>query len=71
MVLPPILTALEVLSNPTRLVLEASQHLGVESTVRIIAMDETEGLVHGQGVLNTGSPIMVRVVFYGYLLYII
>jgi F-type H+-transporting ATPase subunit beta len=43
-----------------RLVLEVAQHLG-ENTVRAIAMDTTEGLVRGQGVVNTGSPIQVRV----------
>lgn len=58
--LPPILTALEVLDNPHRLVLEVAQHLG-ENTVRTIAMDETEGLVRGQKVLNTGSPITIPV----------
>uniref|UniRef100_A0A804UC91 ATP synthase subunit beta, mitochondrial n=1 Tax=Zea mays TaxID=4577 RepID=A0A804UC91_MAIZE len=47
--LPPILTALEV-----------AQHLG-ENMVRTIAMDGTEGLVRGQRVLNTGSPITVPV----------
>lgn len=58
--LPPILTALEVLDNPIRVVLEVAQHLG-ENTVRTIAMDETEGLVRGQKVLNTGSPITIPV----------
>ena len=56
--LPPILTALEVLDNSIRLVLEVAQHLG-ENMVRTIAMDGTEGLVRGQRVLNTGSPITV------------
>ena len=56
--LPPILTALEVLDNSIRLVLEVAQHLG-ENMVRTIAMDGTEGLVRGQRVLNTGSPIAV------------
>lgn len=56
--LPPILTALEVLDNQIRLVLEVASHLG-ESVVRCIAMDGTEGLVRGQRVLNTGSPITV------------
>jgi|TARA_B110000977_G_scaffold35766_1_gene47823 F-type H+-transporting ATPase subunit beta len=42
-----------------RLVLEVAQHLG-ENTVRAIAMDTTEGLVRGQNVVNTGSPITVR-----------
>nr|GMC97031.1 ATP synthase subunit beta, mitochondrial-like [Ipomoea batatas] len=58
--LPPILTALEVMDNPIRLVLEVAQHLG-ENMVRTIAMDGTEGLVRGQRVLNTGSPITVPV----------
>ncbi|CAI9761953.1 unnamed protein product [Fraxinus pennsylvanica] len=58
--LPPILTALEVLDNQIRLVLEVAQHWG-ESVVRCIAMDGTEGLVRGQRVLNTGSPITVPV----------
>ena len=40
--------------------LEVAQHLG-ESTVRTIAMDTTEGLVRGQEVTDTGSPIMVPV----------
>ncbi|URD86836.1 hypothetical protein MUK42_27295 [Musa troglodytarum] len=58
--LPPILTALEVLDNQIRLVLEVAQHLG-ENMVRTIAMDGTEGLVRGQRVLNTGSPITAPV----------
>ncbi|KAM7463486.1 hypothetical protein LguiA_031607 [Lonicera macranthoides] len=58
--LPPILTALEVMDNSIRLVLEVAQHLG-ENMVRTIAMDGTEGLVRGQKVLNTGSPITVPV----------
>ncbi|KAL8161286.1 hypothetical protein V2J09_012775 [Rumex salicifolius] len=58
--LPPILTALEVLDNEVRVVLEVAQHLG-ENMVRTIAMDGTEGLVRGQRVLNTGSPITVPV----------
>ena len=56
--LPPILTALEVQDQALRVVLEVAQHLG-ENTVRTIAMDTTDGLVRGQRVLNTGSPIMV------------
>lgn len=60
--LPPIPTALEVLDNSIRLVLEVAQHLG-ENMVRTIAMDGTEGLVRGQRVLNTGSPITVRSYF--------
>ncbi|KAJ3027468.1 UNVERIFIED_CONTAM: atp2, beta subunit of the F1 sector of mitochondrial F1F0 ATP synthase, partial [Siphonaria sp. JEL0065] len=58
--LPPILNALEVQNHNIRLVLEVAQHLG-ENTVRTIAMDGTEGLVRGQGVLDTGAPITVPV----------
>merc|ERR1719310_2726682 len=37
-----------------------AQHLG-ENTVRTIAMDATDGLVSGQSVVDTGSPIEVPV----------
>ena len=58
--LPAILNALETQNGGNRLVLEVAQHLG-ESTVRTIAMDTAEGLVRGQEVSDTGSPIMVPV----------
>ncbi|WP_127520702.1 F0F1 ATP synthase subunit beta [Mesorhizobium sp. Z1-4] len=58
--LPPILNALETDNQGTRLVLEVAQHLG-ENIVRTIAMDTTEGLVRGQAVTDTGSPIAVPV----------
>lgn len=58
--LPPILNALEVEGTQARLVLEVAQHLG-GSNVRTIALDSTEGLVRGQGVQDTGNPIMVPV----------
>ena len=58
--LPPILNALDVEVTGRRLVLEVAQHLG-ESTVRTVAMDTTDGLVRGQKVTDTGSPIMVPV----------
>lgn len=70
--LPPILTSLEVLDNQIRLVLEVASHLG-EKVVRCIAMDGTEGLVRGQRVLNTGSPITVSFKFarcIGYVFYL-
>ncbi|KAI3737677.1 hypothetical protein L2E82_27687 [Cichorium intybus] len=54
--LPPILITVEVLDNSIRLVLEVAQHLG-QNMVRTIALDGTEGLVRGQRVLNTVSPI--------------
>lgn len=58
--LPPILNALEVEGTQHRLVLEVAQHLG-GNNVRTIALDSTEGLVRGQGVLDTGAPILVPV----------
>ncbi len=58
--LPEILNGLETQNLGNRLVLEVAQHLG-ESSVRCIAMDSTEGLVRGQPVTDTGSPIMVPV----------
>ncbi|KJS38943.1 MAG: ATP synthase F0F1 subunit beta [Rhodospirillaceae bacterium BRH_c57] len=58
--LPAILSALETDNHGNRLVLEVAAHLG-ESTVRTIAMDSTEGLVRGQEVTDTGTPIMVPV----------
>ncbi|HIC82532.1 MAG TPA: F0F1 ATP synthase subunit beta, partial [Kiloniellaceae bacterium] len=58
--LPPILNALETTNDGKRLVLEVAQHLG-ENMVRSIAMDASEGLVRGQEVKDTGSPITVPV----------
>ncbi|MFP6741783.1 MAG: F0F1 ATP synthase subunit beta [Alphaproteobacteria bacterium] len=58
--LPAILNALQCDLGDRLLVLEVAQHLG-ESTVRTIAMDTTEGLVRGQEVFDTGTPIMVPV----------
>jgi F-type H+-transporting ATPase subunit beta len=58
--LPKILNALETMNGTNRLVLEVAQHLG-ENSVRCIAMDTSEGLVRGQAVYDTGSPITVPV----------
>merc|ERR1711935_698141 len=58
--LPSILNALAVGGRNPRLVLEVAQHLG-ENTVRTIAMDGTEGLIRGQEVVDTGSPIRIPV----------
>ncbi len=58
--LPEILNALETKNNGNRLVLEVAMQLG-ENTVRCIAMDTSEGLVRGQEVTDTGSPIRVPV----------
>jgi len=58
--LPKILNALDVQGTENRLVLEVAQHLG-DNTVRTIAMDGTDGLVRGQGVVDTGAPIKIPV----------
>ncbi len=63
--LPEVNTALTVSNKMIsdvegNLVLETAMHLG-ESTVRTIAMDSTDGLVRGQKVIDTGSPIMMPV----------
>ncbi|MEL0245972.1 MAG: F0F1 ATP synthase subunit beta [Alphaproteobacteria bacterium] len=58
--LPQILDALVVKHENKDLILEVAQHLG-ENTVRTIAMDSTDGLVRGQDVTDTGSPISVPV----------
>jgi F-type H+/Na+-transporting ATPase subunit beta len=63
--LPEILTALLV-TNPAidkredNLTIEVAQHLG-EHMVRCVAMDNTDGLIRGQKVKNTGAPISVPV----------
>ena len=63
--LPEIYTAL-ILTNASisdaadNLVIEVAQHLG-ENSLRCIAMDSTDGLIRGQVVKNTGSPICVPV----------
>ena len=57
---PQILDALVVKHENKNLILEVAQHLG-ENTVRTIAMDSTDGLVRGQDVTDTGSPISVPV----------
>jgi F-type H+-transporting ATPase subunit beta len=63
--LPEINTAL-LLTNKAidgrtdNLTVEVAQHLG-EHMVRCVAMDTTDGLVRGQPVKNTGSPITIPV----------
>src|ERR1700676_2837495 len=58
--LPFIQNALRCKIDDRTLVLEVAQELG-ERTVRCIAMDSTDGMVRGQEVTDTGSPIMVPV----------
>ena len=63
--LPEINTAL-LLTNPSinkredNLTVEVAQHLG-EHMVRCVAMDNTDGLIRGQSVKNTGNAISVPV----------
>jgi len=58
--LPAIFNALEVQQFDKRVVLEVAQHLG-ENQVRCIAMEATDGLVRGQPIHDTGSPISIPV----------
>ena len=59
--MPKILNALEInLNDEGTLTLEVAQHIG-DSVVRTIAMDSTDGLIRGQAVIDTGSPISVPV----------
>jgi F-type H+-transporting ATPase subunit beta len=58
--LPFIQNALTSKIGDRHLVLEVAQELG-EKTVRCIAMDSTDGMVRGQEVSDTGSPIRVPV----------
>src|ERR1700710_698593 len=58
--LPFIQNALTSKIEDRTLVLEVAQQLG-ERTVRCIAMDSTDGMIRGQEVVDTGSPIMVPV----------
>ena len=58
--LPAILNSLTTEIGDRTLVLEVAQHLG-ENTVRTIAMDNTDGLVRGQAVVDTGDAIKVPV----------
>ncbi len=63
--MPPIYNALRV-SNKSidekdwNLTLEVAQHLG-DRVVRTIAMDSTDGLIRGEKVMDTGSPIKTPV----------
>jgi len=54
------MNALEVQGTKNRLVLEVAQHRGGKQC-RTIALDSTEGLIRGQGVEDTGLPIVVPV----------
>src|SRR3954464_14571005 len=53
-------TEVTVAGSTTTLTLEVAQHLG-DDLVRAIALKPTDGLVRGQEVRDTGSPITVPV----------
>jgi F0F1-type ATP synthase alpha subunit len=56
--LPPLFTALQVMDRSAKLLLEVAEHLS-DNTVRTVAMQATKGVVKGQRVISTGSPIRV------------
>lgn len=58
--LPPLFTALQVMDRSAKLLLEVAEHLS-DNTVRTVAMQATKGVVKGQRVISTGSPIRVPV----------
>jgi F-type H+/Na+-transporting ATPase subunit beta len=58
--LPEIYTALEVIVNKKKIVLEVEQHVG-SGVVRTIAMASTDGLKRGDEVINTGKFISTPV----------
>lgn len=58
--IPDIFNALEVENNKKKMILEVAQQLG-ENCVRTIAMDNTDGLMRGQEVIDLGKMIEVPV----------
>lgn len=58
--LPALFNALETELDGKRIIFEVEQHIGLKE-VRTICMASTDGLVRGQKVLDTGSPISVPV----------
>ena len=58
--MPRIFDALETENNGKRLVLEVEQLLA-GNVVRCLSMSDTDGLMRGQKVINTGKPISVPV----------
>jgi F-type H+/Na+-transporting ATPase subunit beta len=59
--MPPLYQALKIeFDDKEDLIFEVQQHLG-GGVVRAVALDVTDGLVRGQEILDTGSPITVPV----------
>ncbi len=57
---PEIYTALEIVKDKNKVVLEVEQHIG-SGVVRTIAMSSTDGLKRGDEVINTGKFISTPV----------
>lgn len=57
---PDLLSALTVESDGKSLTLEVAQHIGLDR-VRAISMEDTQGLMRGLSVRDTGAPISVPV----------
>ena len=58
--LPGLRTAIEIINNDNKLVVEVAQHVG-DDTVRCISMGPTEGLVRGLKAKALNEPISVPV----------
>jgi F-type H+-transporting ATPase subunit beta len=58
--LPVIYSAIELVNEGEKLVLEVEQHVG-NSWARCLALGATEGLARGTEVIDSGSPVMVPV----------
>jgi F-type H+-transporting ATPase subunit beta len=58
--LPALFNALETDLNGKKIIFEVEQHIGLKE-VRTICMASTDGLVRGQKIADTGSPISVPV----------
>ena len=58
--LPDLLSAIEIMHEGRRVVLEVASQLG-DDTVRCIAMSSTDGMSRGMEAVDTGAPIKVPV----------
>ncbi|MFC1940545.1 F0F1 ATP synthase subunit beta [Chloroflexota bacterium] len=58
--LPELNSALEIMSNGTKTVLETQEHIG-NNWVRCLALSPTDGLARGVEAIDTGAPLSVPV----------
>ena len=58
--LPKLYSAIEIVSDGTKTVLEVQQHIG-NNWVRCLSLSPTEGLARGVEAVDTGAPISVPV----------